>query len=171
MKNPFLMKECNMKAKTTVFQVLMVLSLSVGFLTSPQYSHAGTPQGSVCFQDNFGDTWFLDFGSYLSGVNFDIHGFRLGTIACNGTFVQPVSGTATLDGNTVVVGVWSIATSPSCVSVSWQAVIDLSTLQSAGWYMTQLGEENSFSLTVVSCVNLLNAARKKSPNLKDPSLR
>jgi hypothetical protein len=160
-----------MKAKAASFPVLIVLSLILCLLALPRYSHAGTPVGTVCFEDSFGETWFLDFGSLSSGVNFDVHGFRVGTTACNGTFVQPVSGTATLDGNAVVFGVWSIATSPDCVSVSWQGVVDLSTFQGDGWYMTQLGAEDSFSIAEVSCNGIIQAAQKKSENLKDPSRR
>lgn len=160
-----------MKARAALFPALIVLSLIVSLLALPQYSQAGTPVGTVCFQDSLGDTWFLDFGRFDSGLNFDVHGFRIGTTACNGTFVQPVSGTATLDGNTIVFGVWSIATSPVCVSVSWQGVVDLSTFQGDGWYMTQLGAEDSFSVTEVSCSGVLQAAKNKSRDLNDPSRR
>jgi len=160
-----------MKARAALFPLWTVLSLIVCLLALPGYSQAGTPIGTACFEDNFGDAWFLDFGSFDSGLNFDVHGFRIGAETCNGTFVQPVSGTATLDGNTLVVGVWSIATSPVCVSVSWQGVVDLSTFQGEGWYMTQLGAEDTFIITEISCSGVLQAARNKSPNLRDPSRR
>lgn len=121
----------------------MILSLIVCLMASPRLSYARTPAGTVCFQDSLGDSWFLDIGSFSSGLNFDVHGFLThGSVFCNGMFVEPVSGTATIDGNTIVVGVWSIANGPGdgCESISWHAVIDLSTFQSiSGSFMTQSG--------------------------------
>ncbi len=144
-----------MKAKSVLFPVLVVLSLIVCLMASPRHSYAGTPVGTVCFQDSLGDSWFLDFGSFSSGLNFDVHGFLThGSVFCNGTFVEPVSGTATIDGNTIVVGVWSIANGPGvdCESISWHAVIDLSTFQSiSGSFMTQSGVTDVFSLTEIAC--------------------
>ncbi len=162
-----------MKAKSALFPVLMVLSLIVCVVASPGRSYAGTPEGTVCFEDDHGDFWFLDFGSFLSGQNFDIHGFMTNSsVLCNGTFVQPVSGTATIDGDTIVVGVWSIATGPTCVSVSWQAVVDLSTFQSiSGSFMTQLGYEGTFALSEIDCSSVLTAAKKRSQDMKGPAQR
>ncbi len=145
-----------MKAKSALFPVLMVLSLIVCLMASPGHSYASTPEGTVCFQDNFGDSWFLDFGSYISGLNFDVHGFLVHpAISCNGTLVEPVSGTATLDvNNTVVLGVWSIAngTGTDCESISWHAVVDLITFNSIiGSFMTQSGVTGDFSLTEIPC--------------------
>ncbi len=145
-----------MKAKSALFPVLMVLSLIVCLVASPRHSYAGTPEGTVCFQDNFGFSWFLDFGSYLSGLNFDVHGFLSHpAVSCNGTSIQPVTGTATFDANnTVVLGVWSIAngTGTDCESISWYAVVDLFTFQSiSGSFMTQSGATGDFSLTEIPC--------------------
>src|SRR5512142_1380646 len=107
-----------MKAKAVLFPVFVVLFLSLVFLALPRHSYAGTPAGTLCFVDDFGSNWLLDFGSYDSGLNFSVNGFRIGAEACNGTFVQPISGTATLDGNQLAFGVWSIANGPgnSCIS-------------------------------------------------------
>lgn len=151
-----------MKAKSALFPVLMVLSLIVCLVASPRHSYAGTPALTFCFQDDLGDSWFLDFGSFLSGINFDVHGFLTHSdVFCNGTFVEPVSGTATLDGNTLVLGAWSIANGPGngCESISWHAVIDLSTAQSiSGSYVTQSGLTDVFSLTPIDCSSLFSAA-------------
>ncbi len=164
-----------MKARAASFPVLIVLSIILVIL-APRYSHAGTPFGTLCFEDSFGDAWFLDFGSFSSGLNFDVHGFMIGADQCNGTFVQPVSGTATRDGQNLVVGVWSIATSQECFSVSWNAVVDLSTFQGNGWFMTQLvtdteGNEGAFSISEISCSDVIESAKSKSQTLKDPSRR
>jgi hypothetical protein len=157
-----------MKAKSALFPVLMVLSLIVCLMASPGHSYAGTPVGTVCFQDDLGDSWLLDFGSFSSGLNFDVHGFVThSSVFCNGTFVEPVSGTATIDGNTIVVGVSSIAISPGtgCENIFWQAVVDLSTLQSiSGSFITQSGSTGFFNLTEVDCSFVVIAAGKKSQN-------
>lgn len=154
-----------MKAKSVLLSVLMVLSLIVCLVASPRHSYAGTPVLTFCFQDSLGDSWFLDFGSFLSGLNFDVHGFLThSSVFCNGTFVEPVSGTATLDGNTLVLGVWSIANGPGdfCESISWHAVIDLFTAQSiSGSFMTQSGVTDVFSLTAIDCSSLFSAAAKQ----------
>jgi hypothetical protein len=153
-----------MKAKAASYSVLIVLSLILALLAVPGSSYAGTPVGTVCFVDDFGSNWWLDFGDTGSGLNFDVHGFRVGTEACNGTFVQPVSGTATFDGSTVVAfGVWSIATGPgdTCISSSWHGVVDLTTFQAQGFYMTQQAFEDSFQLFEIDCNVVLQAAKKK----------
>ncbi len=144
-----------MKTKSVLFAVLMVLSVIVCLMASPGHSYAGTPIGTLCFQDSLGDLWFLDFGSFLSGRNFDVHGFLThSSVFCNGSFVEPVSGTATLDGDTIVVGVWSVAngSGTGCESISWHVVIDLFTFQSiSGSFMTQSGVTDVFSLTEIDC--------------------
>jgi hypothetical protein len=162
-----------MKAKSALFPVLMALSLIACVVASPGRSYAGTPAGTVCFQDSLGDLWFLDFGSFLSGLNFDVHGFlKHSSVFCNGTFVEPISGTATIDGNTntIVVGVSSIAIGSSadsadCEPIFWHVVIDGFTLQSIeGHFVTQSGFTDSFSLTEIDCSSVLMAASKKSQN-------
>jgi hypothetical protein len=144
-----------MKAKAALFPMLIILFLGVCFFASPEYAGAGTPEGTICLLDNFGETWFLDFGNYISGINFDIHGFLQSFTPCNGTFIQPVSGTATFDGNTntFVLGVWSIANGPGCESLSWQAVIDAFTFQTlSGSFLSQAGGfGGAFNLTEISC--------------------
>jgi len=151
-----------MKAKSALFPVMMVLSLIVCLVAAPRHSYAGTPMGTACFQDSLGDSWFLDFGHFSSGLNFDVHGFLThSSVFCNGTFVEPVSGTATRDGDTLVVGLWSIANGPGdgCESISWHAVIDLSTFQSiSGSFMTQSGFTDVFSITEIDCTSFSNAA-------------
>ena len=153
-----------MKAKSALFPVFMILSIILCLVVSPKQSYAGTPVGTICFQDSLGDSWFLDVGSFLSGLNFDVHGFLThSSVFCNGSFVEPVSGTATIDGNTVVLGVWSIANGPGtdCESISWHVVIDLNTLQSiSGSFMTQSGFTDIFSLMEIDCSSLLSAARR-----------
>lgn len=147
-----------MKAKSALFPVFMILSLVLCLVVSPKQSYAGTPEGTICFQDSLGDLWFLDYGNFLSGLNFDVHGFLIHSeVFCNGSFVEPVSGTATIDGDTVVLGVWSIANGPGagCESISWHVVIDLSTFQSiSGSFATQSGFTDVFSLSEIDCSSL-----------------
>jgi len=151
-----------MKAKSALFPVMMVLSIIVCLVAAPRHSYAGTPMGTACFQDSLGDSWFLDFGHFSSGLNFDVHGFLThSSVFCNGTFVEPVSGTATRDGDTLVVGLWSIANGPGdgCESISWHAVIDLFTFQSiSGSFTTQSGFTDAFSITEIDCSSFSNAA-------------
>lgn len=159
-----------MKLKAASFRAWIVLFFLVCLLAVPQYSHAGTPIGTICFQDDFGDSWLVDIGS--TGFNFDIHGFRVGSIPCNGTFVQSVSGTATIDGSFLAFGVWSMATSLDCQSVVWQGVVDISTFQGSGSFITvPLGDEGTFNLFEISCDAVIQAAKNGSGSLKDPSQR
>ena len=165
-----------MKAKSALFAVLMVLSLIVCLVASPGHSYAGTPEGTVCFEDSRGGLWFLDFGNFSSGLNFDIHGFLARDVSCNSTFVEPVSGTATFDvvNNTIVFGLSSIAsgTGTDCEPIFWHVVFDKSSLESfPGSFVTQSGSKGSFVLTVMDCSSVLTAAGKKSQNLKGFSQR
>jgi len=165
-----------MKVKSALFPVLMVLSLILCLVASPGHSYAGTPEGTVCFQDNLNDFWLLDFGSFF-GLNYDVHGFLThSAVFCNGTFVEPVSGTAVIDGDTVVLGLSSIASGPGadCEPIFWHVVVDLFTFpfQSiSGSFVTQSGATDSFSLTEIDCSFVLTAAGKKSSNVKGPSQR
>ncbi len=151
----------------------MIFLLIVCLLASPGYSHASTPKGTVCFEDTLAGLWLLDFGSFLSGLNFDVHGFRAnGNALCNDTFVEPVSGTATIDGDTIVFGAWSIANGPgaNCESISWHIVLDRATFQTiSGSFMTQSGVTDTFSLTEIDCSFVVTAAGKKSQNQRLPN--
>ncbi len=165
-----------MKAKSALFPVLMVITLSVCIMLSPGHSYAGTPKGTVCFQDSLDDFWFLDFGNFLSGLNFDVHGFLAhSAVSCNGSFIEPVSGTATIDivNNTIVLGVSSIAVgsgadSADCEPIFWHVVIDGSTFQSIlGSFVTRSGITDQIVLTEIDCNFVpVMAAGKKSQNLK-----
>ena len=166
-----------MKAKSALFAVLMVLSLILFIVASPGHSYAGNPEGFVCFEDSLGDFWFLDFGSFFSGLNFDVHGFLAhSAVSCNGTFIEPVSGTATFGAdNTIVLGVSSIAVgsgadSADCEPIFWHVVIDASTFETIlGSFVSQSGIKNTSNLilTEIDCNSFpLIAAGKKSQSLK-----
>ncbi len=161
-----------MKTKPALLSVFTALLLTACLLASPGHSYAGTPKGTVCFEDDLGDLWLLDFGSFLSELNFDVHGFLThSAVFCNGTFVEPVSGTATKDGDTIVIGVTSVASGPGagCESIFWQAVIDRFTFQSiSGSFVTQSGFSDTFSLTEIDCSLVVTAAGKKSQNSRLP---
>jgi hypothetical protein len=157
-----------MKRKAIYFVAAFLLGL---FLVIPQGAFAGTPEGTVCFQDDFGALWFLDFGSFFSGINFDVHGFRETNFTCNGSFFEPISGTATLDDGFVILGVWSVETG-GCFSVAWQIPVDLFTFEGSGSFEQLNGGTGGFSLTPVDCS--VFSSGKRSPQgtgLKDPAQR
>ena len=147
-----------MRRKAMYYVAAFLLGLS---FVIPQRAFAGIPEGTLCFQDNYGELWFLDYGSFLSDIDFDVHGFMIGNSECDGTFVQPVSGTATFENDTVVVGVVSNGGSTgACASASWHAPVDLNTFQGSGsWQDLQTGEVSAFSLSLIDCNTVLAARR------------
>lgn len=145
-----------MRRKAIYFSAALLLGLS--FLI-PSWAFAGIPGGTICFQDNYGELWYVDWGSYSSGINFDLHGFLLGLSECDGTFVQPLSGTATVEGNSLILGVVSNGgATGDCASASWHVPIDLTTFQGNGtWEDLQTGQTTNFSLSLIDCSSVLSS--------------
>jgi hypothetical protein len=65
-----------------------------------------------------------------------------------------------------------MATSLDCQSVVWQGVVDISTFQGSGSFITvPLADEGTFNLFEISCDAVIQAAKNGSGSLKDPSQR
>ncbi|TAN40920.1 MAG: hypothetical protein EPN25_06200 [Nitrospirae bacterium] len=130
--------------------LLAVLVLTLGLAAA---ASAGDVQGRVCFVDNFDRLWVMDYGSFgFPFDNYELTGYRLGDF-CNGTNVQPLTGTATAVGNSVVMGLWTAANEPNfCWSVTWNIVVSLDTYSGTDGAWNNLhGDSGRFNLDRVNC--------------------
>jgi len=139
------MKAKNMKK--LIFIASLFLAVSPGLFGN---AHAGTPVETLCWQDNYGDIWVISYDSFYNDT-FGIHGYTISSTFCNGTNVAPITGTAVIVGDNVVLGVWQATNSPGCVGVSYQINIDYFTSIGYGWGMNQTGVQGNISVFPVSC--------------------
>ena|ERR1700690_1094857 len=147
--------------------VAVVFIILAGFTVN---SYAGTPAGRVCLGDSFGGTWVLDYGTFGT-ENFDVTGFRLGA-TCNGTAVQPVTGTATATaGNNVVLGVMTLTNEVDvCATTSWNITVSLDTLSGAsGAYTNMFGSQGTFTMSAVACPGAILSKEMGDGITNDPA--
>lgn len=148
---------------TALIVVSALLVLGIAAL-----SYAGDPLGRFCFNDSFGRPWVLNVGQFGS-ENFELHGYILTPFTCSGTNQQPLVGTASLQGNSISLGVHETSLDPtSCFWVSWKAQLSLSTLSGSGSWANQAGSTGTFGLSLASSCPVSGAV--PAPQGGDPEL-
>jgi hypothetical protein len=134
---------------------------------------------TVCWQDDFGALWKLKLPDYTLNPLTKISlatGFRQTSFTCNGTHLQPTTGSfiRNSDGN-YVLGVITTATE-ACQDVSWQVVLDKTTLNGSGNWTNKSGSTGAFTLTKIPCSTIPSVQSPAIPldqsdgEVLDPSL-
>ncbi len=136
------------RKKVNVQTTVLIATLSLGISMDTQ---AGNPLEKLCWNAGV-STWVLNVGSF-SSENFELHGYDLvPSDFCGASNRVPLTGTATVSGNTVTLGLWGAANEPGkCVGASFKILLDLNTLAGSGSFKNQDDVEGTINLAPTTC--------------------